>query len=75
MSQAKADEDFYRQQNGFAASQSKRELEFNLSKASPIKKTTNYSENKYAGAGSSSVNLEKAYEELERDILDIKKKL
>ena len=51
-----------------------------MSKASPIKKASQYSDNKGSsnanvGAGSSSVNLEKAYEELERDILEIKKKL
>ena len=62
---------------GTKNAQSKEELEFELSKGSPIKSKNFQSSQRGQGAnaGTSSSNLEKAYEELEKEILEIKMKL
>ena len=64
-------------QYGTRNGQSKEELEFELSRGSPAKSKKFQSSQRGQGghAGSSSQNLEKAYEELEREILEIKMKL
>ena len=64
-----------RSKYGTRNGQSKEELEFELSKGSPVKSKKFQSSQRGQGAGSSSQNLEKAYEELEREILEIKMKL
>lgn len=67
-----------RSKHGTRGGQSKEELEFELSKGSPVKSRKFQSSQRGgpgAGGGSSSQNLEKAYEELEREILEIKMKL